>query len=225
MQDWEEQLGLAYSRSEYWRARGLGSARWVSAKHMKIVSCVKPALWVTHNACKSSRNNRSSYSCGGLGPNFRNSHSLLPPSPTSSSSLQTPQQQQQSSGSPSPCWATGPLLPTAAKSHCNLQQIGSSCSSAHSTCEWLWKTQSISLKRADSGHTRGLGDTDNVSHDKRHLRPASEYSGCSRFTRQTLWRVPKEQLHLIFSPVFSHFSFQSASLQFHSNSNLLKQRD
>lgn len=37
----------------------------------------------------------SSYSCGGLDPNFRNSPSLLPLPPTfSSSSLQTPQQQQ-----------------------------------------------------------------------------------------------------------------------------------
>ena len=226
MRDWEEQLGLAYSRSEYWRARDLGSARWESAKHMKIVSCVKPALWVTHSTCKSSHNNLSSYSCRGLGPNFRNSHSLLPPPPTSFPSLQTPQQQQQPSSSPSPCWATGPLFPTAAKSRCNLQQIGSSCNSVYSTCKWLWKTQSMNLRRADSGHRHGLGDIDNVSHNKRNLHPASEYSGCSRFTGQTLQRVPKEQLRLIFFPVFIHFSFQSAvSQQFHSNSNLLQERD
>lgn len=58
----------------------------------------------------------------------------------------------------------------------------------------------VDLKRADRGHTRGLGNSPDVSHNKRHLHPASESSGCSRFTGQTLRRVPKEQLDFFFPP-------------------------
>lgn len=57
---------------------------------------------------------------------------------------------------------------------------------------------SANLKWADSGHTHGLSDMGNVSYNKRNAHPASECSGRSRFTSQTLWRVPKVQLHSVF---------------------------